>query len=43
MADYNDFDKAEKVNTKPFTVQKPKNGNLKIELPAKSVVLIQLK
>jgi alpha-N-arabinofuranosidase len=43
MADYNDFDKAEKVNIKPFTVQKPKNGNLKIELPAKSVVLIQLK
>jgi len=43
MADYNDFDKAEKVNIKPFTVNKPKNGNLKIELPAKSVVLIQLK
>lgn len=43
MADYNDFDKAEKVNIKQFTVQKPKNGSIKIELPAKSVVLIQLK
>jgi len=43
MADYNDFDKTEKVTIKPFTVQKPKNGNLKMELPAKSVVLIQLK
>ncbi len=40
--DYNDFGKAEKVNMKAFNVAKPKNNKLTIELPAKSVVLVQL-
>ena len=43
MNDYNDFGIAEKVTLKSFDVKKPKNGKLSIELPAKSVVLVQLK
>jgi alpha-N-arabinofuranosidase len=43
MADFNDFGKEEKVTTTEFNIQKPKNGNLKVEIPSKSVVLIQLK
>jgi alpha-L-arabinofuranosidase len=42
MNDYNDFGKLEKVTLKDFSVAKPKNGKLTIELPAKSVVLVQL-
>ncbi|WP_299584264.1 alpha-N-arabinofuranosidase [uncultured Sunxiuqinia sp.] len=42
MNDYNDFDQEEKVSLQTFDVKKPKNGNLSIDLPAKSVVLIQL-
>ncbi len=42
MNDYNDFGKPEKVGLKPFNVTKPKNNKLNIELPAKSVVLVQL-
>lgn len=40
--DYNDFGQEEKVSLKSFEVKKPKNGKLSIELPAKSVVLVQL-
>ena len=43
MNDYNDFGKAEKVTLKSYDVKKPKNGKLSVELPAKSVVLVQLK
>ncbi len=43
MGDYNDFGKAETVTLKSFDVKKPKDGKLTIELPSKSVVLVQLK
>ncbi|MEL7587047.1 MAG: alpha-N-arabinofuranosidase [Prolixibacteraceae bacterium] len=43
MNDYNDFGGEEKVSLKPFEVKKPKGGKLSLELPSKSVVLIQLK
>ncbi len=39
--DYNDFGKPEKVSLKNFIVEKPKNNKLVVELPAKSVVLVQ--
>ncbi|MGQ7869988.1 hypothetical protein [Sunxiuqinia sp. sy24] len=42
MNDYKDFDQEEKVTLKSFEVTNPKNGKLTIELPAKSVVLLQL-
>lgn len=42
MNDYNDFGQEEKVTLKSFEVKKPKNGKLNVELPAKSVVLVQL-
>jgi len=41
--DYNNFGEKEKVNIKSFAVKKPKNEILNVDLPAKSVVLIQLK
>lgn len=43
MSDYNDFGKAEAVTLKSFEVKKPKDGKMTIELPSKSVVLVQLK
>ena len=43
MTDYNDFGKEEKVTLKPFDVKKPKDGKLSLELPSKSVILVQLK
>lgn len=43
MGDYNDFGKAETVSLKSFDVKKPKDGKLTIDLPSKSVVLVQLK
>ena len=43
IADYNDFGVAEKVNLQAFKVASPKNNKLTIELPAKSVVLVQMK
>ncbi|HYQ57854.1 MAG TPA: alpha-L-arabinofuranosidase C-terminal domain-containing protein [Draconibacterium sp.] len=43
MNNYNDFGSAEKVTLKDLAVAKPANGKLSIELPAKSVVLVQLK
>ncbi|HPF52412.1 MAG TPA: alpha-L-arabinofuranosidase C-terminal domain-containing protein [Draconibacterium sp.] len=39
---FNDFGKNEEVSMKEFSVDKPKNGKLTIELPAKSVVLLQM-
>jgi len=42
ITDYNDFDQPEKVFIKDFSVAKPKNGKLTVELPAHSVVLVQL-
>jgi alpha-N-arabinofuranosidase len=42
MNDYNDFGQEEKVTLQNFEVKNPKNGQLKLELPAKSVVLVQL-
>jgi alpha-N-arabinofuranosidase len=42
ITDYNDFGQSEKVNIKDFLVAKPKNGKLTVELPAHSVVLVQL-
>lgn len=43
MGDYNDFGQAEKVTLKSFDVKKPKGGKLTVDLPSKSVVLVQLK
>ena len=40
--DYNDFDQAEKVSIKDIEVKKPANGKMKIEIPAKSIMLVQL-
>ena len=40
---HNGFGKNEAVNIQNFKVNQPKNGKLNIELPAKSVVLVQLK
>jgi alpha-N-arabinofuranosidase len=42
MNNYNDFGKQETVTLKDFEVAKPKNGKLTVELPSKSVVLVQL-
>ncbi|MFA9390302.1 MAG: alpha-N-arabinofuranosidase [Prolixibacteraceae bacterium] len=39
---YNDFGQPEKVGIADFKVEKPKKGSLKVEIPAHSVVLIQL-
>jgi len=41
--DYNDFGKEETVTLKNLKVTNPKSGKLTVELPSKSVVLIQLK
>ncbi len=43
MNDYNDFGKEEKISMKAFELKQPQNGRLKLELPSKSVVLVQLK
>lgn len=43
MNDYNDFGKEEKISMKAFELKQPKNGRLQLELPSKSVVLVQLK
>ena len=42
IADYNDFDKKEVVNIKPFKGAKIVKGNLNISLPAKSIVTLTL-
>ncbi len=43
MNAYNDFGKEEKVNIANFDVKKPNNNILSLEIPAHSVVLLQLK
>lgn len=43
MTDLNDFGKNEKVNIADFKIAKPKNGRLTLEIPAHSVILVQLK
>ncbi len=43
MNDFNDFGERESVSLMEFNVPKPKDGKLAIELPSKSVVLIQMK
>ncbi len=43
MNDYNDFGKGEKINIKALDIKKPNGGKLTVELPAKSVVLVQLR
>jgi len=43
LNDYNDFGKAENVALKDFSVAKPKGEKLSVNLPSKSVVLIQFK
>ncbi len=43
MNDYNDFGKNETVTLKSFDVKKPKDGRLTIDLPSKSVILVQLR
>lgn len=42
MDDYNDFGMNEKVNLQDFEVKKPKAGKLTVQLPSKSVVLVQI-
>ncbi len=42
IADYNDFDKKEVVNIKPFKGAKIVKGNLNISLPAKSIITLTL-
>ncbi len=42
MNDYNDFGTPEKVTEKPFKVNSPKKGKLSVNVPSKSVMLIQL-
>ncbi len=42
ITDYNDFGQPEKVKIEPFKVAAPKNGKLSVEIPAHSVVLVQL-
>lgn len=42
MADFNDFDQNEKVNIQPFKGAKAKNGQLIVDLPAKSVVALHI-
>ena len=43
ITDYNDFGKEEKVSIKDFKVSDPKDGKLSIDIPAHSVLLVQLK
>ncbi|MBP7506221.1 MAG: alpha-N-arabinofuranosidase [Prolixibacteraceae bacterium] len=43
ITDYNDFGKAETVNMQDFKVNNPVKGKLNVEIPAHSVVLVQLK
>jgi alpha-N-arabinofuranosidase len=40
--DFNDFEKAEKVNIKPFDGYKIGNSSIKLFIPSKSIILIEL-
>ena len=42
LADYNDFNKDEKVHISDFKIGEIENGELHLEVPAHSVVLVQL-
>ena len=42
ITDYNDFGKEEKVYISDFSVGNIKNGELHVDVPAHSVILIQL-
>lgn len=41
MNDYNDFGQPEKITLRPFEVNGPVNGQLKVDMPAMSVVKVQ--
>lgn len=43
ITDYNDFGQDEKVSISELKVKDPKKGTLSLEIPAHSVVLVQLK
>ena len=43
MTDYNDFGREEKVSLLDYDPGKLEDGLLKIKVPSKSVVLVQLK
>jgi alpha-L-arabinofuranosidase len=43
MNDLNDFGKEEKVKIETYKVEKPSNGKLTLNVPAKSVILVQFK
>lgn len=42
MNDFNDFGQPEKITLKPFDVKKPVKGQLSVNMPAMSVVKVQL-
>ena len=43
MTDYNNFGEKEKVFINDFKVDKIKKGTLQVEIPAHSVILLELK
>ena len=43
VADYNDFDHPEKVQPAAFKDAKLKKGQLTVKLPAKSIVVLEVK
>ncbi len=43
VADYNDFDNPSRVKPEPFKDAKLKKGKLTVNLPAKSIVVLELK
>ena len=43
MNDLNDFGKEEKVKIETYKVEKPSNGKLTLNVPTKSVILVQFK
>jgi alpha-N-arabinofuranosidase len=43
LTDINSFDKPEAVKIQPFTTAKKEGNDLVVELPAKSVVVLELK
>ena len=43
VADYNDFDHPERVAPRPFKDAKLKKGTLSVKLPAKSIIVLELK
>ena len=43
LTDVNSFDKPENLKIQPFTAAKKEGNELVVELPAKSVVVLELK